>query len=127
MIWGSSTSGFSLQVEADLCGVFLLWLCLRRDALSSQVSASVLPQTVPRLQCCKIGGTDAGSWGSAGEEGALHSIRRRLSPAVEAERWAFSSSHSVMSVDKQGRESVVSSNPSHDLHCALGDWTAQVW
>ena len=121
MIWGSSTSCFSLQVEADFCGVFLLWLCLRRDAPSSQVSASVLPQTVPQLQCCKIGETDAGSWGSTGEVGALHSIRKLLSPAVEAERWAFSSSHSVMSVDKQGRESVVLSNPSHDLHCVLGD------
>ena len=63
---------------------------------------------------------DAGPWGSIGEVGALHSIRPLLSPAVEAERWDFSSSHSVMSVDKQGRESVVSSNPSHHLHCALG-------
>ena len=64
---------------------------------------------------------DAGPWGSIGEVGALHSIRPLLSPAMEAERWDFSSSHSVMSVDKQGRESVVSSNPSHHLHCALGD------
>lgn len=105
-------------------GFFALSLLVRRDdhcSLSSQVSAPVLPQAVLRHQCCKIGETNAGSWVNIGEVGALHSISQLLSPAVEAERWDFSSSHSVMSVDKQGREAMVSSNPSHHLHCVLGD------
>ena len=78
-------------------GFFALCLLVRRDdhcSLLSQVSAPVLPQAVLRHQRCKIGETNAGSWVDIGEVGALHSISQLLYPAVEAERWDFSSSHS---------------------------------
>ena len=86
---------------------------------------SVIPSSLfslrlyPMRQCSKIEETIAGSWGNIGEVGALHLIDQCLPSPVKAERWDFSSTHSVMRVGKQGEKDGGTSFAQHRARCAL--------
>ena len=117
VIQGSSTSCSSLRVEADLRGVSLPWLCLRRDVHCSVIPGRCLCSPTDCTVATVLQDLRVRCW-FLGQYWWSGSTAFNPSTIVSCH---FSSSHSVMSVDKQGRESVVSSNPSHHLHCALGD------
>ena len=58
-------------------------------------------------------------WGNISEVGALHLVDQCLPSPGKADRWDFSSTHSVMRVGKQGEKDVGASFAQHGARCAL--------